>query len=248
MQVRDKMYPWFRICQFLVRSLFACVGGVRIYGKENLPMKGPVILAPNHMSNLDPPAIGCMLPRNFQPMAKEELFKVPVLGFLLKSWGVFPVRRGTGDKEAFQMAIRILESGGLLLMFPEGTRGDGVTMGPINRGICLLAKRGNAQVVPIGVNGSQVVMPKGAKFPKWHRITVRLGEPFTLNDIPGESEKEKTTNFAHELERRIRALCAQDGLMLKSAFEASESPECESPANKAAVQAPATDESQIPRS
>ncbi|HWA83389.1 MAG TPA: lysophospholipid acyltransferase family protein, partial [Fimbriimonadaceae bacterium] len=182
----------------------------------------------DHVSNLDPPAVACGTnKRQLAFMAKEELFK-GLFGKLIASLGAFPVRRGDSDTEAIRKALALLEQGRAVLVFPEGTRGDGKTMGPINRGVAMLAKRSGAMVLPVGVIGTHVIAPKGGKGLKRHRTILAYGEPFTYEQTStGQSEKENRELFARELERRIIALCAAHGLQLKTA--GSDSPPASQP-------------------
>jgi 1-acyl-sn-glycerol-3-phosphate acyltransferase len=208
---------WYAFVLRLVRNLFfrLITGGLRSVGEENIPKTGAVIFAPNHVSNLDPPAVACGTNRRqLTFMAKEELFK-GIFGKLIASVGAFPVRRGESDTESVRKTIALLDEGRAVLVFPEGTRGDTKQLGPINRGVAMLAKRTNAPVVPVGVVGTHIVAPKGGKGLKRHRITIAYGEPFTYADIAkGSSEKENRELFAQELERRIIALCDAHGLHL----------------------------------
>jgi 1-acyl-sn-glycerol-3-phosphate acyltransferase len=149
-------------------------------------------------------------------MAKEELFK-GFFGKIIASVGAFPVRRGESDTESIRKTIALLEEGRAVLVFPEGTRGDGVHIGPINRGVAMLAKRTNAPVLPIGVIGTHVIAPKGQKKMKRHRITIAYGKPFTYSEVAtGPSEKENRELFAQELERRLIELCSANGLPLRT--------------------------------
>jgi 1-acyl-sn-glycerol-3-phosphate acyltransferase len=208
---------WYAFVLRLVRNGFfrLITGGLRSVGEENIPKTGGVIFAPNHVSNLDPPAVACGTnKRQLAFMAKEELFQGP-FGKLIASVGAFPVRRGETDTESVRKTIALLEEGRAVLVFPEGTRGDGKHLGPINRGVAMLAKRTNAAVLPIGVIGTHVVAPKGGKGLKRHRITIAYGEAFTYADAAkGANEKENRDLFAEELERRIKQLCAAHGLPL----------------------------------
>jgi 1-acyl-sn-glycerol-3-phosphate acyltransferase len=139
-----------------------------------------------------------------------------LFGKIIASVGAFPVRRGESDTESIRKTIALLEEGRAVLVFPEGTRGDCRRLGPINRGVAMLAKRTNAPVLPIGVVGTHVIAPKGQKKLKRHRITIAYGNPFTYSEIAtGSSEKENRELFAQELERRIIALCAAHGLALE---------------------------------
>lgn len=210
---------WYMCVLRTVRNGFfrLVTGGIRSYGEENLPKIGPVIVAPNHVSNLDPPAVACGTNRRrFRFMAKEELFK-GLFGRIIASVGAFPVRRGEGDTESVRLALACLAEGDALLIFPEGARGDGTRMGPINRGVAMLAKRSGAPVVPTGVIGTHLVAPKGQKKMRRHRIEVVYGEPFTFADVAtAPTDKENRERFAQELERRIVALCQAHGYDLKT--------------------------------
>jgi 1-acyl-sn-glycerol-3-phosphate acyltransferase len=211
---------WYRFVRWAVRTFYfgAVTGGMRSVGEENVPRSGAVIVAPNHVSNLDPPITSCGTRRPIAFMAKEELFK-GLFGKLISSLGAFPVKRGEGDTESIRRAIALLGEGRALLVFPEGTRGDTVTMLPINRGVAMLARRTGAQVVPVGIAGTHIVAPKGKKGRR-HRITITYGKPFRYEDVAiGETEKEKREAFAAELGNRIRALCESGGYDVKPAAD-----------------------------
>jgi 1-acyl-sn-glycerol-3-phosphate acyltransferase len=214
---------WYAFVLRIVRNGFfrLITGGLRSVGEENIPRTGGVIFAPNHISNLDPPAVACGTnKRQLAFMAKEELFK-GFFGKIISSVGAFPVRRGEGDTESVRKTIALLEDGRAVLVFPEGTRGDGKRLGPINRGVAMLAKRTNAPVLPIGIVGTHVVAPRGGKGIKRHRITVAYGMPFTYREVAvAATERENRDLFAQELEKRILALCTANGLPLQPSSEA----------------------------
>jgi len=218
---------WYAFVLRLVRNLFfrLVTGGIRSVGEENIPKTGGVIFAPNHTSNLDPPAVACGTnKRQLAFMAKEELFK-GLFGKIIASVGAFPVRRGESDTESIRKTLALLEAGRAVLVFPEGTRGDGKQLGPINRGVAMLAKRSGAQVLPIGVIGTDIVAPRGGKGLKRSRIMIAYGRPFTYEEIAkSESEKENRLIFGRELEARIIGLCAAHGMALKSAESDSPPP------------------------
>lgn len=184
-------------------------------GTQNVPQEGGLIVAPVHLSHIDPPAIACTLPRRVNFMAKEELFKVPIFGGIIKSLGSFPVRRGEGDTEAIRHTIGLLENGAAVLVFPEGTRGDGQMIQEMNKGVTLLAKRTGAWVQPVGIVGTHKVLPKGQSKPKRHPVTVAYGNPFRYSDFVESSDQRQA--FADELEARIVQLCRENGLPIKSA-------------------------------
>jgi 1-acyl-sn-glycerol-3-phosphate acyltransferase len=212
---------WYYIVLHLARFVFFLLGGIRSRGKGNVPRCGATIIAPLHVSHLDPPAVACGTNRRLRFMAKEELFHHKQFGWLIRSLGAFPVKRGEGDTESIRLAMKLLDSGEAVLIFPEGTRGDGQTMNPMNKGVPMLAKRTGAQVVPVGVVGTHKAWPRGQSKPKRHRITLLYGEPFTYEEVAtGATEKENRELFLQELERRLIALCAEGGLHLKTARQA----------------------------
>ena len=193
---------------------FASKGGVEGIGKENVPKHGAIIIAPVHFSNLDPPAVASVCPRQLRFMAKQELFK-GFFGWGISSVGAFPVRRGENDTDAIRKAIDMLDDGQALLLFPEGERGDGKKLGSINRGIAMLAKRTGAQIVPTAIVGTHAMLPRGAKGAKRGHIRIVFGEPFTYASVTEGSTAKGRDIFATELERRLVELCTANGMKLE---------------------------------
>jgi 1-acyl-sn-glycerol-3-phosphate acyltransferase len=221
-QQKPKRSAWYAFVRSFVRNtFFRTFGGIKTVGESNIPLEGPVIFAPNHVSNLDPPIIACSQNRRQTTfMAKEELFKVPVLGPIIHSLGAFKVRRGEGDTESIRKALGLLEEGRALLVFPEGARGDGKSLQPINRGVAMLAKRSGAQVVPVGIAGTHIVLPKGRSKPKRHRMQVTYGQPFTYVQFATHAnEAQNRDAFAEKLLSEISMLCSQGGLQLSISSE-----------------------------
>jgi 1-acyl-sn-glycerol-3-phosphate acyltransferase len=213
---RSLWYGWVR---FLVRNgFFRTMGGLESIGEENIPATGPLIIAPNHLSNLDPPLVGCAQNRRqLTFMAKEELFEVPVFGRLIRSLGAFPIRRGETDTRSIREAIARLGEGRALLVFPEGSRGDGRSLRALNRGVGVLARRTGAAVVPVGIAGTEIVLPRGRRRPTRAPMKVAFGKPFTYAEVaPRGNETHGWSAFSHALESRIVAACASLGLALES--------------------------------
>lgn len=146
----------------------------KIKGLENLPPEGPVILAINHVSLWDPIVAACSISRPVSFMAKEELFKVPLLGPILHRLGTFPVKRGQGDMGAIRQSLKILKEQKVLGLFPEGTRSKTGELQKGLPGIALLMDKGKAAVLPIKVTGTKNLLTKG-----WGKIEVVLGPPLT---------------------------------------------------------------------
>ncbi len=178
---------------------------VRFLGTENLP-EGGVIVAGNHVSYLDPALMWCGSPRKLHFVAKEELWQVGWLGFLLDRFWAFPVKRGAADREMISTATRLLGVGEPIAMFPEGTRaagGDSDELGEAQGGVSFIALRAGVPIVPVGIAGTDKALPKGAKLPRFPRVTVVFGEPVHPDDFEG-GRKERMAALTDELMKRIR--------------------------------------------
>ena len=162
-----------------------------------MPASGPVILACNHVSYVDPPALGCMLRRPVAYMAKVELFSIPVLGTLIRGLGAFPVDRSRGDIAAIKAAAEILKRGKILGIFPEGTRNTDGTV-KAQMGVALLASLTGATVVPAYVSGS-----KGAA--RFAKITVTYGPPLRFV-LDRKAKRDDLAKWTDDLMDRIYAL------------------------------------------
>lgn len=207
---------WYWSVRNLVKwVVFKGTGGFKVSGTEHVPLKGPLIVAPNHSSYLDPPVTACAMPRVVTFMAKEELFRSKGFAALIRSLGAFPVKRGAGDIESIRIALSILEADGALLIFPEGTRNYGDVMLSVNRGVEMLAKKSGALVLPVGITGTASKWGKGKK-PRWGGVRVRFGEPMRFEDYIDSRDA-----FGKELRRRILELCHADGNPIKSEADSS---------------------------
>ncbi|MCL6518496.1 MAG: 1-acyl-sn-glycerol-3-phosphate acyltransferase [Armatimonadetes bacterium] len=202
----------YYIGRTLFRLAFWLLGGLTSVGAENIPPSGGVILAPNHRSFADPPVVGCGMNRKVHYMAKEELFKVPILGKLIRAVGSFPVRRGTADRAALKKAIKMLEEGRVICIFPEGTRSvDGKLKDP-ELGIGLVALKSRAPVVPVAVLGTDKVLGPHSKLPRRHPIKVVYGKPITFDDLyEGSHGREALEEVGRRTMDAIARLLAEAG-------------------------------------
>ncbi len=165
--------PMCPIAKTLLKKVFR----IEIFGSENIPGKGSYIVASNHRSHLDPPVLNSAFPEPLMFIAKEELFKPP-LGWILKHMRTIPIRRGSRDMHTLEMTLELLRKGCAVGIFPEGTRAKpGEFLRP-KPGIGFLAIKSGVPVVPVYIDGTDIVFPKGAKFPKpGHPIRIFIGKP-----------------------------------------------------------------------
>ncbi len=204
MELDNDLPTWMLMVSLVSRIGARLFANVRVEGLEHIPRKGAVILAINHISNLDPFVTGAWITpslrnRRVHWLGKKELFGWPVFGWLAARGGVHPVDRGTADIEAFRLSTRILDAGDVLLVFPEGTRSPNGELQEAKDGLAMLALRTNPWIVPIGVNGSDRVWPKGRKLPSpipRRTITVRVGRPFRVADVVPASADRKALKAA----------------------------------------------------
>ncbi len=214
--IEGSVTPLIRGSALVARVAAQALTRVRVVGDiDAIPASGPVILASNHVSNLDGMVLGAWLvpriPRRIHMLGKKEMFEWPVVGYLARNGGVHPVDRAGADVEAFRTAERILEQGHVLLIFPEGTRSRDGRLQRARDGLAMLALRTGSPIVPIGVADSDRVWPRGQKLPRPRpgtRVTVRIGLPFRLADeLPeGLSRKEAKAAATELIMRRIAAL------------------------------------------
>jgi len=162
--------------------------GFRIIHRERVIQTGPVILAVNHQSFLDPPLAGNACDRAIFFLAKKSLMNVPVLGWLLPKLNVIPVNLEGGDRSALKALIRILSAGECALVFPEGTRTPDGSLQPAQPGLGLVIAKTRAPVVPMRIFGAHNVWPIHGKLRFSGKITIVVGEPIYFSDVDLEGE------------------------------------------------------------
>jgi 1-acyl-sn-glycerol-3-phosphate acyltransferase len=211
------MNPWYWFVKATLTLLFKGLFSLRVEGREHEPPRGAVLAVCNHASAIDPPIAGAALRRQAWYMAKEELLKTPVLGLLLRSIGVFPVRRGEADRQSIRIALQTLAKGRVLIMFPEGTRSIDGRLRPPEPGAAMLALRSGAIVLPMAVIGSHKAMPKGARAPKRVPVLVRLGPAMTVPRHEGRIDRPTLEAWSRRMIAAIGALLPSDQLPIDAA-------------------------------
>ncbi len=174
----------YRVVSYLIWLLVRLAFRLRIKGMEKVPCSGPVIIAANHVSYLDPLLAGTPIRRKTYYLARHELFRIPVLGTVMRWGNAFPVRRERVGSDSFRRAVDVLRSGDVLVMFPEGTRSE---TGRLQRGlpgIGLVAALGGASIVPTFVRGSRRALPPGARSIRFVPVTVEYGRPLAVPSVP----------------------------------------------------------------
>lgn len=185
------LYP---LGKMLISALFYPLYRIQVIGKENFPEQGGVLLCTNHIDNFDPPVVGITCPRPVHFVAKEELFKLPILKTVLPKVNAFPIKRGMSDRQALRKALSILKEEKVVGLFPEGTRSkDGVLQKGL-AGAGFFALRGNAVVMPCAIIGP---------YKPFKRLKVVYGKPIDMTTYREEraSAEEVTTVIMAEIQK-----------------------------------------------
>ena len=177
---------FYRFARFLVAVITRSYTRMTIVGREHIPATGPFVLAPVHRSYVDTPIAGCLTTRRLRFMGKDSMWKVRWVGWLLSALGAIPVTRGTADREALRRSVELLESGEPMVLFPEGERKEGPVIQPLFDGAVYVALKARVPIVPVGIAGSERVMPKGARFIFPKKVHVVIGAPIVpeAGDLP----------------------------------------------------------------
>ena len=199
----------YRILKPLALALMRLLFRLEVRGQEHVPPTGPVLLASNHVSVLDPPLVGGASPRVLHFMAKEELFRIPLFGRLITALNARPVRRDGSDGRALKTALRLLGEGRALLVFPEGTRGVEGRLASGKPGAGMLAVMSGAAVVPVHVSGSGRALPPGRMIPRPAKVRIRFGPPLHFKTGREEERKERYREATTEIMRAIAQLQGQ---------------------------------------
>lgn len=177
----------YRVPWILCRVFFRVYCRWRVEGAGHVPLSGPAILAANHTSFLDPPLVGAALPRAISYLARENLFRFPVFGSILRAWDVVPVDREGGSPAGLKAIMARLEDHRAVVLFPEGTRSKDGRLQPARSGIGLLVIKSSAPVVPARIQGTFDAYSRGMVFPRPRPVSIRFGAPLNLDTLRHEA-------------------------------------------------------------
>lgn len=203
------------IFYFLVKNsfhvVFSLYNRLQVTGREHIP-DYPVIVASNHASNIDPPLIGGIFPRRLRYLAKESLFRNPMLGFLISALGAIPVTREDRQRAGVVLKLLLdqLQQGESILLFPEGSRSKDGKLQPLEGGAAFLSVKSGIPILPVYIRGSHEVCPPGSSFPHPAKLDVRFAAPLSPDpDI--KSDREKRDRLMERLNETLHALAEERG-------------------------------------
>ena len=197
---------FYTVIRALVVGLSVAYTRTRVIGRHNIPRDGAYLLAPVHRSNIDTPLAAAVTHRRLRFMGKDSIWKVKPVGWVISALGAFPVTRGTADREALKRCVAVLESGEPLVLFPEGTRQSGPVVQPLFDGAAYVAVKAGVPIIPVGIGGSEGVMPKGSKMIYPRKCVLVVGEAIHAprdesGKVPRSAVKEVTERLSTELQR-----------------------------------------------
>lgn len=201
------MKNFYRFAQYVSWFYFKAFHRLEVHGIKNVPQSGSFILASNHSSYFDPPALGCRLPRNLHYFARDSLFFWP-LGVLISNLNSIPVNRSQLDIATLKRVLKVLKGGDPLLLFPEGTRSADGNLGEGKKGIGLLLAKSQVDVLPARVTGGNKVLGKGMLFPRIGRkLVVEYGTLLKIDTLdPGKSDTNRYEIIANKVLAEINRI------------------------------------------
>jgi 1-acyl-sn-glycerol-3-phosphate acyltransferase len=203
--LREYWQPWwYHIWREITRTIFHSFYGYERFGLNNLPQEGPCLLIANHQSFFDPPLVGdCYEHRAFYPVAKAELFRVPIFGPAIARLNTIPIDKDRVGTRAIKEIISRLESGNPVLIFPEGSRTLDGRIQPFERGVGVILRRVRVPVVPVAIHGAYEAWPRSRAYPHLfgHHIRVLFGKPIMPGFLPDDPDEAVSL-----IESRVREL------------------------------------------
>jgi 1-acyl-sn-glycerol-3-phosphate acyltransferase len=173
---------WYRIVQWYFSTLLASLSGLRATGRDNIPDQGALMMVSNHLSHLDVLVLGILLKRPLNYVARSTLFFWP-LGVFIRSLGAFPIQRDGIGAQGLKETLKRLRSGGIVTLFPEGTRTRDGELAELKAGIALLAAKAKVPILPAAIAGTFESWPRSRSYPVAHPIRVHFGLPISPEQV-----------------------------------------------------------------
>jgi 1-acyl-sn-glycerol-3-phosphate acyltransferase len=202
----------------LARAVARLCFRYRVIG--SVPRDGGFLVAANHASYFDIPLLGCGMPRRAWYLGRSDLFPVPGLNGILQWLGWIPLRLGRLDRKAFDKSIALIKQGNVVVIFPEGSRSLDGQLGEAKPGLGMIVAQTGCPVVPAYLKGTFEVLPSEAKWPRFHPVTVRFGEPVTFPRMGSDGENKK---FYQEVSQTVMERIAALGKAEPSSHRATAS-------------------------
>lgn len=196
---------FYRFARAVVLTPCKLIFRVTVVGREHVPRAGAYIVAPSHRSIFDIPFAAFVTRRRIRMMAKSELFTTRVGRWLFENLGAIEVERATTDRGALRASQAALESGEPLAIFPEGTRRSGPIVEDLFDGVAYLALKVGVPIVPIGIGGTEEILPSGRIAPRVHKVAVVVGPPIVPDPATGARRRSEVTRVTVELRERLQA-------------------------------------------
>jgi 1-acyl-sn-glycerol-3-phosphate acyltransferase len=204
------MRPSWRFVSRAIVGISRLLVGFEVVHPERIPAEGAFLAAVTHTSHLDPGFVGSALGRETYYLARSGILRVPGVGQWCRHFNTLAIRRGESDRQALKMCREVLKAGWPLIFFPEGTRSEDGRLGPIQGGFAMILDGLDVPYLPIVIQDTFKVMPKGRFFPWFAKVRMHVGEPARLPERrPGEPARERMERCRAELERRWREIGAQ---------------------------------------
>jgi 1-acyl-sn-glycerol-3-phosphate acyltransferase len=195
---------FYRFARAVVLSVCKVVFRVRVTGRDRVPPRGAYIVAPSHRSIFDIPFAAFITTRSIRFLAKDDLFVNPVARWFFESLGAVKVERGTADRGALRALEAALVAGKPVAIFPEGTRKSGDQITELFDGAAYLAVKLGVPIVPVGIGGSEHILPKGKVFPRVHRVAVSVGRPIPPPVLESRARRAAAGRLTDELRAELQ--------------------------------------------
>lgn len=202
---------FYKASQYTIAPVLRGLWRIHATGLHHIPASGPAILASNHLSYSDHYFFPAVVPRQIFFISKAQHFDVPVQRWLFEQWGVIPLKRGEGDNEAMERSLQVLREGKLFGIYPEGTRSTDGKLHKGRTGVARLALLAKVPVIPVGMIGTDEVLPKGKSIPKLKKVKIHIGAPMTFEQYYGmENDRKVCREITDRIMLAIKDLSGQE--------------------------------------